>query len=378
MLTDSVYAYMLHNVPGLGNKTLLRLLEEFGSCRDIYSADEEYLKKLLTVKQHKAFLSAKKRWNPEVEYEHLYNRGIDFYPYTADNYPIRLRDIPDPPFALYCIGNLPSESLPTVSIIGARNSSEYGKYAAKLFGEKLASMGVQIISGMARGIDGISQQAALYADGKSYAVLGSGVDICYPEENRVLYESLISSGGVISEYLPGTQPKPQFFPPRNRIISGLSDAVLVIEAREKSGTLITVDMALEQGREVFALPGRICDSLSYGCNSLIRQGANIASSPEDIVDYLRKSLGKKIDNRPVESTGKGAKSTPDYSSLGMSKPQQCVFEMLDFYPQTTSAIFEKLIAKGIEMNVAEVMNLLVELCIKGIASQNGTGFYKRG
>ena len=168
------------------------------------------------------------------------------------------------------MGKLPDENRPTVSIVGARNSSEYGKYAAKLFGERLAAAGVQVISGMARGVDGISQQSAIYAGGDSYGVLGSGVDVCYPEDNRRLYDSLITNGGVISEYLPGTQPKPQYFPQRNRIISGLSDVVLVIEAREKSGTLITVDMALEQGREVFAVPGRICDSLSYGCNSLIR------------------------------------------------------------------------------------------------------------
>ncbi len=377
MITDNVYAYMLHNVPSVGNKTLFRLLDEFGSCRDIYEADEASLKKIMTVKQCKSFMAAKRGWNLEGEFEHLYNRGIDFYPFSSDAYPERLRDIPDPPFALYCIGKLPDEKLPTVSIIGARNSSEYGKYAAKLFGEKLSSMGVQIISGMARGIDGISQQAAVYAGGRSFAVHGNGVDICYPEENSLLYQDLINTGGVLSEYLPGTQPKPHFFPPRNRIISGLSDAVLVIEAREKSGTLITVDMALEQGREVFALPGRICDSLSYGCNSLIRQGANIASCPEDIVDYLRRNLGKKIAESADNNTS-GTCSAANFATLGMDKSQQCIFEELDFYPQTTSIIFEKLITKGIEMSVAEVMNCLVELCIKGIVAQNGTGFYKRG
>ena len=377
MLTDNIYAYMLHNVPSIGNKTLLRLLGEFGSCKEIYDASEDTLKNFLTTKQYKAFVTAKKRWNPEAEFEHLYNRGIDFYPFSSNTYPSRLRDIPDPPFALYCIGSLPDERLPSVSIIGARNSSEYGKYGAKLFGEKLSSMGVQVISGMARGIDGISQQAAVYAGGKSFAVLGSGVDICYPEENRSLYDQLISSGGIISEYLPGTQPKPQNFPPRNRIISGLSDAVLVIEAREKSGTLITVDMALEQGREVFALPGRICDSLSYGCNSLIKQGANIASCPEDIVDYLRRNLGKNIKKDPGSNSPESS-LIADFSFSGMDKSQQCIFELLDFYPQTTSVIFEKLIAGGIEMNVSEVMNILVELCIKGIVSQNGSGFYRRG
>ena len=378
MLTDNVYAYMLHNVPSVGNKTLLKLLEEFGSCKEVYEADDNELKRLLTVKQFESFQKAKRRWNLEGEFEHLYNRGIDFYSYSSDAYPEKLKDIPDPPFALYCMGRLPDEKIPAVSIIGARNSSEYGKYAAKLFGEKLATMGVQVISGMARGIDGISQQAAVYSGGKSYGVLGSGVDVCYPEENSALYEQLISSGGVISEYIPGTKPKPQYFPPRNRIISGLSDAVLVIEAREKSGTLITVDMALEQGREVFALPGRICDSLSYGCNSLIRQGANIASSPEDIVDYLRRNLGKDIRKTASDSSFSKPADTMDYSAFGIDKFQQTIIEVLDFYPQTTAVICEKLVSIGIEMSVSEVMNSLVQLCIKGIVAQNGTGFYKRG
>lgn len=382
-MTDNNYAYMLHNIPGWGNKTLMRLIDEFGSCENIYNATENELKTKVTVKQYEAFLKAKKKWSLEGEYEYLYNRGIDFYPYVSDKYPKRLKDIPDPPFALYCMGKLPDENRPSVSIIGARNSSEYGKYAAKLFGEKLAMSGVQIISGMARGVDGISQQSAIFAGGSSFGVLGSGVDVCYPEENHSLYNSLITSGGVISEYLPGTQPKPQYFPPRNRIISGLSDVVLVIEAREKSGTLITVDMALEQGREVFAVPGRICDSLSYGCNSLIRQGAGIASCAEDIVEYLRRNIcDATMKIKESEDNNKGLKKNIDAESsreaLLNNDMQKCIYRELDFYPQTTGVIFEKIIAQGLQMTVSEVMNALVELCLLGVASQNGMGFYKRG
>ena len=382
-MAENNYAYMLHNIPGWGNKTLMRLIDEFGSCENIYNATENELKTKVTVKQYEAFLKAKKKWSLEGEYEYLYNRGIDFYPYVSDKYPKRLKDIPDPPFALYCMGKLPDENRPSVSILGARNSSEYGKYAAKLFGEKLAMSGVQIISGMARGVDGISQQSAIFAGGSSFGVLGSGVDVCYPEENHSLYDSLITSGGVISEYLPGTQPKPQYFPPRNRIISGLSDVVLVIEAREKSGTLITVDMALEQGREVFAVPGRICDSLSYGCNSLIRQGAGIASCPEDIVEYLRRNIcDATMKIKESEDNNKGLKKNIDAESsreaLLNNDMQKCIYRELDFYPQTTGVIFEKIIAQGLQMTVSEVMNALVELCLLGVVSQNGAGFYKRG
>ncbi|WP_029320483.1 DNA-processing protein DprA [Butyrivibrio sp. AE3004] len=374
-MKENAYAYMLHNVPYWGNKTLFRLMEEFGSCKDIYNVKEETLAKYVTAKQLSMFLKQKKKWDVEAEYEYLYNRGIDFYPYFSEEYPARLKDIPDAPFALYCIGKLPDELKPSVSIIGARNSSEYGRYAARLFGEKLALAGIQIISGMARGIDGISQTAAINSGGLSFAVLGSGVDVCYPEENRMLYDALITQGGIISEYVPGTAPKPQFFPPRNRIISGLSDAVLVIEAREKSGTLITVDMALEQGREVFALPGRINDSLSYGCNSLIRQGAGIASSPEDIASYLRKELFKKLPK--LNEDNRNFKTGECEEMLSMSEKQKIIYRVLDFYPQTSSVIFEKVVASGMEMNVSEVMNGLVELCISGFVSQNGTGFYKK-
>ncbi|WP_408071768.1 DNA-processing protein DprA [Butyrivibrio sp. JL13D10] len=377
MEKENMYAYMLHNIPGWGNKTLNKVLEEFIKCSDIVGATENDFKNLITVKQYKSFDKVRKTWDPEAEYEYLYRRGIDFYPIFSKGYPSKLKTIPDPPFGLYCIGRLPDENRPSVSIIGARNSSEYGKYAAKLFGEKLALSDVQIISGMARGIDGISQQAAIYAGGDTYGVLGSGVDVCYPEENRGLYESLMTRGGIISEYLPGTQPKPQFFPPRNRIISGLSDAVLVIEAREKSGTLITVDMALEQGREVFAVPGRICDSLSYGCNSLIRQGAAIASGPEDIAHYLRRNIcpGRMPENKDEEKGGGIIIATGTIMEK-LSNKQQRIYEELDFYPQTSTAIYEKIIGKGIEMTVSEAMNSLVELCIIGAAAQNGTGFYK--
>ena len=145
---------------------------------------------------------------------------------------------------------------------------------------------MQIISGMAKGIDGIAGRGALDESDASFAVLGCGVDICYPKENRDLYEALCERGGVISEYCPGTEPEARLFPPRNRIISALSDALLVIEARERSGTLITVDCALEQGKDVWAVPGRVCDAKSAGCNELLRQGAGVAASPEVMLEEM--------------------------------------------------------------------------------------------
>lgn len=212
-------------------------------------------------------------------------------------------------------GKLPDENEPAVAVIGARECSEYGRYVAEELGQYLGRAGIQVISGMARGIDGISQQAALSAGGTSYGVLGCGVDICYPAQNRRLYEELLEKGGLLSTYAPGTKPLPQHFPPRNRIVSGLSDALIVIEARQKSGTLITVDMALEQGRDVYVVPGRLTDRLSDGCNHLLTQGAGVFLSPESFAEdfcgagrknrdfpqmALEERTGGKIIGKPAE------------------------------------------------------------------------------
>ena len=171
-------------------------------------------------------------------------------------------------------------------MIGARECSEYGIYVAKNFAKELGAHGIPVISGMARGIDSISQEAALQGGGRTYAVLGCGVDICYPKSSRRLYEQILERGGILSTFPPGTEPIKRLFPERNRIVSGLADVILVVEARQKSGTFITVDMALEQGREVYAIPGRLTDRLSDGCNLLLQQGALIAVSPKDLLQHL--------------------------------------------------------------------------------------------
>ena len=219
--------------------------------------------------------------------------GIRMVERGERDYPARLLEIPDPPERLYVIGRLPEEKVPSVAIIGARECSEYGSYVAARLGECMGRNGIQVISGMARGIDGIGQTAALDVGGSSFAVLGSGVDVCYPARNRRLYERLRERGGVLSEYPPGTPALSRNFPPRNRIVSGLADAVVVVEAREKSGTLITVDMALEQGKEVYAVPGRVTDALSSGCNRLVKLGAAMLLDPEELAEELRGICGRR-------------------------------------------------------------------------------------
>jgi DNA processing protein len=222
-------------------------------------------------------------------YDELEQRDIKFITCTEKEFPKKLKNIPDAPKYLFYKGKLPDDALPSVSIIGARKCDEYGAQMTKHFAAKLSQAGIQIISGMADGIDGIAGRASVNEVGGSFAVLGTGVDNCFPAANYDLYKELIQKGGVISEYVPKTPGKKYHFPRRNRIISGISDGLFVIQARLHSGTSITVDCALRQGKDVFCLPGRITDTLSTGTNLMIRDGARLVIDPDDIISEI---LGK--------------------------------------------------------------------------------------
>ena len=364
------YAHGLYNIPGVGRKTIKYLLSEKGTPEAVYHMSQKELECLLDAMHAKSTLAeriidSKKDWNIKRAYENLKEKGIRFTCLGDEKYPGRLAQIPDAPYGLYFQGKLLMEERPSVAIIGARNCSEYGRRMAQHYGRELAAAGIQIISGMARGIDGISQKAALDAEGFSLGVLGCGVDICYPAENRELYEMLCKRGGICSEYPPGTEPKNSLFPPRNRIISGLSDVVLVIEAKNRSGTLITVDMALEQGREVYALPGRVTDALSEGCNRLIQQGAAVAFSAEDMIRSL---TGRETGNSRmgVQRSGKAL----------LSDMQKALLENLEDTPQSPEIIKERMLLKGgSELTLPELMNQLVKLSLMGYARQIGNSYF---
>ena len=201
-------------------------------------------------------------------------------------YPPALASIPKPPAVLYVAGDPAVLKTPCVAIVGTRKASPYGAWCAYELGKRAASYGITVVSGMASGIDAEAHRGALDGGGRTIAVLGSGVDVCYPESNRKLYERIPEKGAVISELEPGTHPLPMTFPARNRIISGLSGGVIVVEAALKSGSLITADHAVQQGREVLAVPGNLNQVFSYGCNKLIRDGAMILTSFDDILDLV--------------------------------------------------------------------------------------------
>lgn len=372
---DKPYQYWLMNVRGVGKRRKILLLQKLGTAGEVYRASEKLLRTLAGEQAAEKILESRKNWNVFTEYEMLCGQKIKFTCCQDPDYPGRLSEIPDAPFALYYQGRLPADEVPSAAIIGARACSEYGVYAAREFGSKLGAAGIQIISGLAMGIDGISQEAALDAGGESFAVMGCGVDICYPKSNRSVYEKCRERGGILSEYPPGTEPRAALFPPRNRLISGFADVVLVIEAREKSGTLITVDMALEQGKEVYALPGRITDSLSRGCNQLFRQGAGVAVAPGDILEVLC-GFGSSINIEETarESTGEVLSGREASWINILSEQEMQVYRCLEALPKTAEEIWRQ---TGRSLTFREVTGTLVELCIKGAARQEPEGYCQK-
>ncbi len=384
-LNENDYALWLINVPGIGNASAYRLLETGLCCRDIYEMKEEELSWALSHNQVLKLKRSKAQWDFEREAQELSSKGIRFVSCRSSDFPQKLRDIPDPPFGIYVRGSLPDPDRPAVSIVGARMCSDYGRYMARQFGRDLALAGVQVISGMARGIDGIAQGAALAAGGTSFAVLGCGPDICYPEENIKVYEALLERGGIISEFPPGTKPVANFFPMRNRIISALSDVLLVVEARKKSGTSITVDTALEQGKEVLAVPGRVTDRLSDGCNNLISQGAGIAIRAEDVLDRLWQCAGGKekpspdkssVSPRSDEAAESPAAGEDDEMQEREKSLDEEILDIVDIIPVSMTSIMEELYRRGKEIPIPLLMNRLMDLTGSGSIIQNGA-YYRR-
>jgi len=265
-----------------------KLFDLFGNHpANIWYEKEKNLKKtgLLTNKMLEYITSETIRKQAGETAKRIVCSSIRVIRITDESYPESLKYISDPPLVLYTKGELPCKN-PVIAVVGSRRATSYGLNSAELLSYQLSKCGITIASGMARGIDSRAHAGALKAGGKTIAVLGCGIDIVYPIENRKLMNSIIENGAVITEYLPGVQPYPYNFPSRNRIISGISSGVLVVEAGDDSGSLITADCALEQGREVFAVPGNIDHPNSRGTNRLIREGAKIVLGVDDILDEL--------------------------------------------------------------------------------------------
>ena len=279
---------------------------------------------------------------------------------TEPDYPQKMKQYTSMPAKLYVKGCLPDPDRRTVAVIGARMCSPYGRIQAFRYAKTLSLAGVQIISGLALGIDAESHKGALEGSMPTFAVLGSGVDICYPKTNRKLYERILwENGGIISEYSPGSEPAAWHFPARNRIISALADAVLVVEAKENRGSLITAGFALEQGKMVYAIPGAVTDALSRGCHQLIYDGAGIAYCPEVLLEELGISPGKVT-------------QTEEKNNLGLATDLNMVYSCLDLRPKNPDYIVRKT-----GFSPAQVSNCLVELTLRGLIRECGRHYYVR-
>ncbi len=288
---------ILNAVSGFSNRRIVELIRHCGSARKIFELPTEELSLLGGVSGQAALnlrhFSAEEFLKKEEAA--ILAEGARVVTFLDDDYPLSLRDIPDPPVVLYLSGAWPEGLASSVAVVGSRHPTLYGMETAERFARDLSEMNLVIVSGMARGIDAAAHRGCLRIGGKTVAVLGSGLDIVYPRENQGLFEKIKETGTVVSEFPLGTEPLPYNFPRRNRIVSGLSLGVLVVEANIKSGALITAEFALEQGKEVFAVPGRADSPLSGGPHALIRQGAKLVLSAGDILDEL-----------PIESLPKAA------------------------------------------------------------------------
>lgn len=293
-MDDKKYWIWLSRLEGIGPIKIKQLLEIYKTPKKIWELKKEELLKIKGIGEKIAnqILNEKYRNNLEqyVEYMEKYHIGI--ITILDKDYPKNLKNVYDAPVVLYYKGNKQLlNNKKAIAIVGCRNCTKYGENVSTKFAYDLSKDGICIISGMAKGIDSLAHIGALKQKGKTIAVLGSGLDRIYPSENIKLYNEIIKNGGLIlSEYVIGTNANRMNFPARNRIISGLSDGVLVVEAKEKSGTLITVDFALEQGKDVFVIPGNITSNNSFGTNELIKQGAKCVTNVEDVLEEIDKQL----------------------------------------------------------------------------------------
>jgi len=309
MNEDTKYWIGFNLVKGIGPVRLEKLLHYFGDIRTAWTARPYELEAAgLNKTLQTSMVEIRDRISLEDQLKNIQAQGIHVITWGDANYPERLRQITQSPYILYIKGNLVPEDIWSVAIVGARRLSQYGRQITENIAYTLSRNGITIISGLARGVDGIAHQVALNAGGRTIAVLGSGLDVVYPPEHRDLAKRIPKKGALISDYPLTTPPDGSNFPPRNRIISGLARAIAVIEAGERSGALITATFAAEQGREVFAVPGKITAPLSKGTNLLIKQGAHPLLDPQDILDVLNMTMvaDQKIIQRSLPSDPKEA------------------------------------------------------------------------
>ena len=372
---EGFYWYWLNNIPRIGNQKIHSLLDYFNTPKNVFMSELEDLLSVEKINKNDAKSIYEAKYSSYIydDYKELYNSDMHFTYPGREDYPRALLDIYDYPTSLYYYGRLPDLDKPTVSIIGARDCTDYGRRIAYEFGKIFASMGIQVISGMALGIDYYGQKGAMDNKGYSLGVLGCGVDICYPRSNIEIYMDLKRRGGIISEYKPQTPAIAGNFPMRNRIISGLSDALVVVEARKKSGTKITVDCALEQGKDVFVVPGRIGDPLSIGCLEILSEGANLILKADDIYrSHAISSKKIKLDSKNPQISKQKEQFRHNSINSPIARQKNMVYSELDLYPCSLDDLVRK---TGLPLS--NVVENLLELELEGLIEETSKNCYVR-
>jgi len=358
-MEDTLYWLALNMVPGVGPIAYRNLVGTFHDPERVFAAPKQKLAAVegigeKTVEAIKAFPAAKMA---AEELKKTADLGASIVTFRDQGYPKNLLQIYDPPPLLYVRGKLDEGNPLMVAVVGSRKGSPYGRAVTKRISKELASAGVTVVSGMARGIDTFAHLGALEADGRTIAVFGCGIDIIYPPENKRLFDDIIGHGACISEFPLSTPPEGKNFPKRNRIISGLSMGVVIVEATADSGSLITASYALEQGREVFAVPGNVGMATSKGTNTLIKQGAKLVEGAQDIVTEILPQYG-------------GVAKKDDLPAL--SNEEDGIFQLLSHTPLHIDEI-----SRLSQMEVRHVSTILLELELKGVISQLGGKMFVR-
>lgn len=363
------YWLALKSIAGIGNASFFAFLDRFGSIESVFSATAGELTTTPGINKKSATaITGFKGWiKIQRDLDIIYKAGIKIITYLDELYPANLINVYDRPAFLYMRGNLKKDDI-NMAIVGSRLASTYGKYTTERISRELAHKGITIVSGMARGIDSAAHRGTLAAQGRTIAVLGSGLDIVYPPENRNLFDAIIENGAAISEFPLGTPPRSNNFPARNRIISGMSYGVLVVEAGEKSGSLITARLALEQGREVFAVPGSIDASVSRGTNKLIKQGAKLIENADDILEEILPQLEKTKALNALPFPEMQTEPVKRYENLNKMEKK-----IIKFISDKHIHVDELISATG--LSPADMLSALMAMELKGLVKQHPGKFF---
>ncbi len=359
-MNEKAFWIAFNQVPGIGPARLAALIDVCGSVEAAWKAPIQRLKEAgLDRRSLESLLATRRSLDLDAAWQRVVQSGARVYTWNDDDYPENLRQVPLSPPVIFVQGELVEEDRLAVALVGTRQASAYGREVARGLASELAHNGVTVVSGLALGIDATAHEAAIEAGGRTLAVLGSGVDQIYPAKNRKMALALIQQGALISEYSLGTRPEASNFPPRNRIISGLSLAVVVIEAGQRSGALITAKFAAEQGRDVFAVPGSILQPSSAGCNALIQDGALPLLSINDLLEQLH------LERAAVQHEAR--------QTIAADPTERLLLEHLSSEPVHLDEI-----VRLASMPPSQVSSLLAMMELKGLVRQSGSMRYVKG